>query len=286
MKIFNSISFKLFLFVLLIFLQNHSKAQKIGEFHNAVSFSAIEGGAFFILDKGTSEVIKIDSGGTVLKKIGGTGWDDYTFDNPTDLSASMLRVYVTDRNNSRIQVYDYELNFLFSLDSKKFSASKASFRYPVSSAASPYGDLYIADSDEKQILKFNSKWEWVSSFANNEYGKYAAAFPLKISVDGRSNIYLLDGSRILQFDQFGNGKQIIEMKEKVKNIRAYDNLLFIIYDESLAISDFSNGRGKRIPFGLITSIEGGTVNDIIPSGDKLFILTDKFISVIPNSYLE
>ncbi len=286
MKLLNSISFKLLIILFIVCFPALQKAQKIGNFQSAASFSHIEGGFFFVLDKGTSEVLKIDYEGNILKRIGGTGWDDYTFDNPNDLSASMLRIYITDRNNSRIQVYDYELNFLFSLDSKNLSAAKGAFRYPVSAASSPYGDLYIADSDNKQIVKFNSKWEYVSSFGGNEYGRFAAAAPAKIAVDGKSNVFLLDGKRIIQFDQFGNGKEIIETGENVINIRTFNNLLLIIYGESFSIIDLSGSTGKRIPFAQYDSLEGKKVIDIIPAGDKTYFLTENSIVIIPKTIFE
>lgn len=286
MKQLNSISFKLLIFLLISCFPSLQKAQKFGSFQNAASFSHLDGGFFVILDKGTSEVLKIDYEGNVLKRIGGTGWDDYTFDNPTDLSASMLRIYITDRNNSRIQVYDYELNFLFSLDSKNLAPAKGAFRYPVSAAASPYGDLYIADSDNKQIIKFNSKWEYVSSFAGNEYGRFAAAAPAKIAVDSKSNVFLLDGKRIIQYDQFGNGKDIIEAGENIINIRTFNNLLLIVYGESLGILDLAGSAGKRIPFSLFAPLEGKRVVDVIQAGDKTFFLTENSIVTIPKTILE
>lgn len=266
--------------------QNPGFLGEIGHFQKAAGFSLNEAKAFFVLDKGTNEVIKLDSTGTVLKKIGGTGWDDYTFDNPADICATMLKVYITDRNNNRIQAYDKDLNFLFSLDPKNFTLEKSIFKYPVSSQASHLGDIYIADSDNKQILKFNSNWEYVNSFGNYDYGKFAMSDPVKLALDNSSNIYLLDGKRIILYDQYGNGIFTFQLSERANSIRIINNLAVIACDNSLLISKI--GENPESAFRLKKIIPGikEHIVDALAAGDKIYILTENSILIYNYSQFE
>ncbi len=67
-----------------------------------------------------NEIVKLDTLNNALKSIGGYGWSNSTFDEPVDIYATDLRVYVTDKNNNRVQVFDKDLNFLFLLRLMKF----------------------------------------------------------------------------------------------------------------------------------------------------------------------
>ena len=268
---------------LTLFPQSTNQISEIGHFQKASAFSFNEAKAFFILDKGSNEIIKLDSTGVLLKKIGGTGWDEYTFDSPADICVTMLKVYIADRNNNRIQAYDKDLNFLFSLDPKNFTLAKSVFKYPVSSHASPYGDIYIADSDNKQILKFNSNWEYVNTFGNYEYGKFAVANPVKLTSDSNGNIYLLDGKKIILFDQFGNGIAINTLPEKPNNIGIMNNILTAAYDNYVMFSAVNPAVPGIYKLGKIEfDIKGKIVDAIITAG-KAYILTENsiFIFSIP-----
>jgi hypothetical protein len=271
--------FILAIFPIIIEAQNENLLSETVRFQKAAGFSINEAKAIFVLDKGTNEVIKLDSAGTVIKKIGGTGWDDYTFDNPADICATMLKVYITDRNNNRIQVYDKDLNFLFSLDPKNFAPDKGIFKYPVSSQASHLGDIYIADSDNKQILKFNANWEYVNSFGNYDYGKFAMADPVKLAIDNNSNLYLLDGRRIILYDQYGNGIFTFQLAERGSSIRITNNLAVIACDNYLLISRIGDNPESAFRFEKIIPSTKEHIVDALASGGKIYLLTENSILI-------
>lgn len=258
---------------------------KIGEFQRAAAFSIINPDLIYVLDKGTSEVIKIDSTGREIKKIGGTGWDDYTFDNPVDLCATILRVYITDKNNSRIQVYDKDLNFLFSLDPKNFTQTQSLFKYPVSAQASNFGDLYVADSDNKQIIRFNATWEFVNSFGGYSYGKFAVADPIKLAVDNNSSIYLIDGKRILVYDQFGNGIASYNLSEIPVNLHIQNNIMTVVFGSYLLIAPV-NGEHTTPQFKKYSPKTEASLIDAIEYGDRIYILTENSISIYNRDSIE
>src|ERR1700722_12937558 len=62
---------------------------------------------------GNSRIVKIAKDGTWLKAVGTHGTGDGQFNTPHGISVDQAnnQVFVADRNNNRIQVYDYDLNF-------------------------------------------------------------------------------------------------------------------------------------------------------------------------------
>lgn len=278
-RLFNNLFFGLLFIPSIVFPQKLVEIGKIGTFQRGTSFKITESGTFFILDKGTNEIIKMDSTGNVLKRIGGTGWDDYTFDNPADIFVTLLKIYVTDRNNSRIQVYDADLNFLFSLDPKNFTSAKGIFKYPSSAAVSPFGDLFLGDTDNKQIIKFNSNWDYVNTFANFEYGRFAVSTPLKLNIDSNGNLFVLDGKRLLVFDQYGNGISITELKEVPASIQFNNGRLLILYSNYLYAAE--TGEDLRVPLKLekINFDFPSPVRDVLSHSNLFYFLTDNNIII-------
>ena len=60
---------------------------------------------------GNSRVVKIAKDGTWVKAVGTYGSGQDQFNTPQASPGTQGNVYVADRGNNRIQVYDYDLNF-------------------------------------------------------------------------------------------------------------------------------------------------------------------------------
>jgi len=276
----------LFLFQSLLQAQIPVQTGILGHFQKASDFSFNKAGTFFVIDKEGSELLKLDSAGTVIKKIGGTGWDDYTFDDPADICVTMLKIFVADRNNNRVQVYDKDLNFLFSLDPKNFTTAKSVFKYPVSAQSSPFGDLYITDSDNKQILRFNSNWDFVNSFGSYEYGKYGAVNPAKLAIDNESVVYLLDEKRIIEYDQFGNGAAIVNLEEKPNNLSIMNDIIVLAYNKYIMYAQINNMQKGILEWSKIIFDLDKPISDAIICGGHAYILTEESIYIYSYAPLE
>ena len=148
-------------FSILLITQLNSQAQQfeligeIGEFEQASSFFITPTGFIFISDTQRNEISKYDTAGSKIISIGGYGWGESSFDDPVDIYATTLDVYVTDMNNHRIQIFDKDLNYLSSFRSEQYESTDYSFAFPISCATSNQGDLFILDSDNSRLLKFN-----------------------------------------------------------------------------------------------------------------------------------
>lgn len=199
MKVIIKISF---LFFIVISLQAQTlRIEKIIPLKfKADDFSINENKKFILLiSKEKNEVIKIDLNGNIQKSIGGFGWNEGQFDDPSSIVSTAIDVYVSDYNNHRIQRFDHNLNFISSLQ----KSEQINFEYPKSISLSTKGDLYILDSYNKRIFKINGFNRLERIFGNYESGKAVFSNPSIIKVDNQQRIYVLDGNDILVFDQFG-----------------------------------------------------------------------------------
>ena len=85
----------------------------IGTFNRPTDLTWDSQGNIYVSDGyGNSRVVKITPGGHWLKTVGTYGTDQDQFRIPHSIAADgQDNIYVADRNNSRIQVYDTELNY-------------------------------------------------------------------------------------------------------------------------------------------------------------------------------
>lgn len=163
-------------------------------------------GVIYALDSEGNKLLKISSKGQVLNWIGGFGWSDEQFDLPSDVWVTGLDVFVTDQNNHRLQRYDMELNFISSLEGVSEETGNIDFEYPGAVAQSNRGNVYIADSENGQVLKYSSEGDFLLQFGGLGYSEGRLIEPISISITSDETVIVADRERnlILSFDEFGN----------------------------------------------------------------------------------
>lgn len=259
----------------LIFGQSAVFEREFGNFSNAEAFSITPNEFIYVTDSETNEVYKINFAGEVLKFIGGYGWGSSAFDLPVDVFASTLSVYVTDKNNDRIQFFDKDLNYLSELDSDNLRSDNA-FRYPTSAVVSPVGDFFVLDSDNSRILKFDLNGNFTTEIGSYDAGMFSLADPLKFDISSDSRLFVLDGRYIKIFDQFGGGLNKIPIEPGAANIHIRSDILLVIYSNKVLMLDLRNtGLGMRELF----FAELYDLKDAVVYKDKLFALTANSILV-------
>lgn len=283
------------LFTAVIILLGLSQAQaqqyefsgELGHFQGASSFSVNPSGFFYVADALTNEIHKTDLQGNEIRYIGGYGWDESSFDDPADVFATTLNVYVSDKNNHRIQVFDRDLNFLAIVQSRDGenkntntdSDGNITFGYPTCSAVSPQGDMYILDSENKRILKFNISGEYSLQFGNYRSGQYALNDPKKFAISQDNRIYALDDSSIVIFDQFGTGLARIPTEIPMRSINITFNNLVLTSADRVFTADL-NENELQLKEAHLTRFEPGS--EIVAGlifKDNLYVLTQKQIAV-------
>ena len=79
------------------------------------------------------------------------------------------------------------------------------FFYPSGTAADPEGNVWVADSYNHRLQKFNSKGEYLSQFGSEGSGNGQFLYPYGIAVDSEGNIWVVDteNHRVQEFNSKG-----------------------------------------------------------------------------------
>lgn len=179
---------------------------------NPQSISVSILGDIYVADTGHNRIVKLDTKGNHVNHVGGFGWKNNQFDSPVDIFASDgLNIYVADLNNQRIQRYSKKLEYVSSFGGSKLTelsidASKTlnePLGFPAGIAISSQGDLFYSDSENDQIVKIDRFGKKVKTFGGFSGGRGKLKNPGKIFVTSRL-VYVVDDSRIVVFDYFGN----------------------------------------------------------------------------------
>ncbi len=262
-----------------IFPQQYNYDGKIGDFENSSSFYINSAGNIYVTDLGKNEVYKLDSLGNPLKDVGGYGWDKGAFDYPSDVFANPLSVYVSDKNNHRIQRFDKDLNFVSQLFTRDNSDSDEQFGYPLGCSVSNQGDLYILDGENKRIVKFDLFGNFIQNFGGYDAGNYALNNPLKISVSPNNNIYVLDKKRIIIFDQYGNNIAAIDTKGEFTGMNILFSNLTLNSDSEVYAANLNNKTISLQKINLIGYEKNIKIVGSILFNQKLYLLTPTFIMI-------
>jgi DNA-binding beta-propeller fold protein YncE len=268
--------------VLTAYSQNYVFQGQIGNFKNASSFCVTTTGFFYVTDKASDEVFKLDTLGNKLKDTGGYGWTESTFDQPVDVFATPLNVYVSDKNNNRIQRFDKNLNFISQLHTRDDPNTDERFGFPLSCVTSNQGDMYILDSENKRIIKFNTFGQFAQDFGGFDAGAYSLSDPKKLAVSPDNDIYVLDDKKLIIFDQYGNGLKIISLNENFSDINIIRNNLTLTSDSLIYYSNFNNPDVQLSKLVLVASPGNGFVSSLIFL-NKLYVLTKNEIWIYTRS---
>jgi sugar lactone lactonase YvrE len=101
--------------------------------------------------QGKSEILKFSKSGTLIKRWGQTGTGPGEFDQPHALAMdSRGRLFVGDRNNNRIQIFDQDGKYLD--EWKQFSRPSGIF-------IDKNDTIYVADSESESVARNHDGWK-------------------------------------------------------------------------------------------------------------------------------
>ncbi|MFZ2323209.1 MAG: NHL repeat-containing protein [Ignavibacteriaceae bacterium] len=274
---------KIFLLFILItsvsYTQSFEYLESIGHFNMTSSFYVTPNGLFYITDTANDEIYLLDTLGNLTKTFGGYGWSENSFDDPMDVFADPLAVYVADKNNHRIKRFDKNLNYISSLYKRESDDPQVNFGYPLSCATSNQGELYLIDSENKRALKFDFNGNFQQNFGGFDAGEFMLNNPLQLAIASNNNIFIIDEDNILVFDQYGNGIHKINCGEKLNSIRIIFNNLTVTSDDKVFYSSL-NSDEKRISILTLNGVD--EIPDIVSSilfNNKLYLLTNDSIMI-------
>jgi len=276
MKIFPAI---LFFLSTTGFCQTFTFDYAFGKFKNASSFHLNSAGFVYITDSGSDVLYKYDTLGTYIDEVGGYGWKEEAFDNPVDVFATTLNVYVADKNNHRIQNFDKDLNFISQLSTRESENRDAQFGYPLACEVSTLGDLFILDSENKRVLKFDFFGNFIQNFGGMDAGSFSLSNPAHLSVSASAKTFVTDGKDIIVFDNYGNGLSKLETGLDLKGMKINFSFLTINTDSEIYFADLSVPEFELRKVNMIgLDYKPGFVTSIMQK-NKIYVLTEKEILV-------
>jgi len=212
--------------------------KKYGSFVQAVAMSINPLGSIYVIDGGTSEIVKYSTSGKLLTRIGGYGWTQLSFDKPSDIiTPNVIDVYVADYGNHRIQRYDRNLNYVMTLSTRERGQTEERFGYPRSIALSKFGALFIVDGENERILKVNNLTVVEKNFGGLSSGKGRLQKPLRIRVSENDIVYVQDGNSLLLFDIFGNYLKALgrDYFQSIFTFTIHKNKLYVLDSCSIVV---------------------------------------------------
>ncbi len=128
----------------------------------SVRISAL--GNIFIVETGRNRIIKTDANGIRVDSIGRLGAGDYQFDLPVAIDpTNELKIYIADRNNRRIQVFDRRLQYLSTIKMPQRAGLPSRYQ-PRKLTVDSSGRIYFFDEDRHVVYRFDSNGHYELDF--------------------------------------------------------------------------------------------------------------------------
>jgi hypothetical protein len=240
-------------------------------------------GNIWILNAERNTLHLYDKAGVLQREVGGPGWLDGQFDRPSGVWArNGIDVFVADYGNHRIQRFDRQLAFVSSLSTRDSDVPDQRFGYPTDVALSRMGDLFICDGENQRVVKVNRLSQVEKAFGGFDAGRGKLEKPTRIAIGPLDNVYVLDGSRILVFDSFGNF--LHELYEKIWKqpsvLYGDDNRILIVDQGTLHCFDRQErSTGNVVLSDVVPGLEG-EVRSIGANQGKLYLLSASGLTTI------
>ena len=117
----------------------------------------------------TDKLQKFTSSGELIKCVGQRGSMEGEFKDPRGLALHNNQVYVCDRNNHRIQVFDLDLNFIESIGS--CGKGRGKFDAPFDVKFDKDGYMYVAEYGNERVQVLDRNGHFIQMFGEEGKGK-------------------------------------------------------------------------------------------------------------------
>lgn len=232
------------------------------------------------------EILIINFQGKVIKKTGGYGTGKESFANLVNISTFRdLNIYAVDMDREKILNFDYNLNFIGSLENNPNWPDLYQFTQPAALQIDQTGEWFIIDRADPKLIKIDlrGKPQWAYYYPLGGEQRYWQDIRiLEINPDDR-RLYLFDHfyKSIFVLDYWGN---LVKLRENVGEVTSIflwkGSAWFLAEGKAFCIGESENAKRlaallMQIP-GQIKSITSGkTANQLIILSDKILVMLDE-----------
>ncbi len=196
-------------------VRTYSSGAGRDQFDSPVSIAADAAGALWVADMGTSSLKRLGPDGEVLAVLGARGTGPHELTDPRDVSVDAAgNLYIADTGNNRIVKWDASGRSLLTLGINTIDQAEGwlmsgeepgEFDEPQGVAVDGEGNLYVADTGNHRIQKFNPAGDFVLEFGEEGDGPGQFRYPRLVRAGSRGELFVSDSSegRLLRFDGEG-----------------------------------------------------------------------------------
>ncbi len=129
----------------------------IHHFRDASAMSVDQFRNVYVVESSNNSAIKISPNGDSLHSVSGFGDDHYQFNGPSGIDARLTNViFISDCFNHRIEQYTKDFSYTGTLYTRDNIDRSTRFGYPPAVAADDGGNVYVADGENKRVVKARS----------------------------------------------------------------------------------------------------------------------------------
>lgn len=245
-------------------------------------------GTLYVLDAAANTLVAIDREGRPVARIGGAGWEPSRFDTPSGLWArNGLDILVADRGNHRIQRFDKTLSFVSELATRESDKAVERFGYPADVALSRFGDLYVCDGENVRVVKFGPQSVYERAFGGLDAGPGRLHEPRQIETGPHDRVYVLDDTRVLIYDAFGNylGKLGEALLRAPAGLFSDDAGTVVVDGDSTLIFNDDDMLAMSIPSAELTGLTAAPIRSLVAGGGRMYALTGEGVWITPDPRL-
>ena len=131
---------------------------------------------------------KFTSSGELIKCVGQNGSKEGEFNEPRGVTLHNNQVYVCDRYNHRIQVFDLDLNFIQSTGNER-----GEFEEPYDVKFDTDGYMYVAEHGKRRVQVLDRSGHFIRMFCEEGKGKPRLCQPAALHIVDK-HVYVSDDS--------------------------------------------------------------------------------------------
>jgi len=206
-------------------------------FHDATAMSTDQFLNVYVVESSANFVIKLTPKGDSLHVISGFGDDHYQFDGPSGIDARITNaVFISDRFNHRIEQYNKDLTYSGTLYTRENIDPTTRFGYPATVAADEAGNIYIADGENKRVVKFRSDYTFdrvIGGYSDAMRPDAILSNHIGLAIGRDQHLIVLDngGTSLVEFDNLGNVLARTQLSNEARAISTSNDTVFVLMSQ-------------------------------------------------------
>ncbi|MFI5202279.1 MAG: NHL repeat-containing protein [Candidatus Kapaibacterium sp.] len=210
-------------------------------FNDANAMSVDQFRYVYIVETSANSVIKVSPNGDSLREVSGFGADHYQFNGPSDIDAHLTNsVFISDRFNHRVEQYTKELTYVSTLYTRDNPDPSTRFGYPAAVTVDNAGNIYVADGENKRVLKARSDFSVervIGGYSEAARPDAVLSNPVDLAIAGEEHLVVLDngGTSLVEFDNLGNLLARRELSGRAKAICASNDTIFVLSSDEPSV---------------------------------------------------